>query len=65
MALIEPGDLANSYLWHKLLGTQLSVGGAGNQMPAISGGPPGGGGGSLGATELGLIEAWILGGAQP
>jgi hypothetical protein len=53
MDLIEPGDTANSYLWHKSNGTQALVGGAGNQMPAS---------GSLTTQQIDDIEAWILAG---
>jgi len=57
MSRIEPWDLNNSYLWHKLSGTQASVGGLGAQMPF--GGPP------LSAQEMSTIELWILTGANP
>ncbi len=65
MDLIAPGSPSDSYLWHKLQGTQGSVGGAGGQMPAATGGPPGAPGSSLPPADLALIEAWILGGALP
>ncbi len=45
------GNRQNSYLWHKISGTQASVGGAGGRM------------GNLSAAELDLIGAWIDGGA--
>ncbi len=55
MALV--GDTPEeSYLWHKLNGTQNSVGGTGERMPMF---------GALTNDELGLVEAWIIGGAQP
>ena len=54
MDFIEPGDLRNSYLWHKLQGTQATVGGAGVTMPS---------GGSLTASDEDTIEQWILEGA--
>lgn len=57
MNLVEPGDLAASYLWHKLNGTQGTVGGTGDQMPRLA--PP------LSGPELALFEAWILEGAPP
>ena len=31
--LVEPGDSAYSYLWHKLNGSQSLAGGAGTRMP--------------------------------
>ena len=33
LLLVEPGDPQASYLWHKLNGTHLSVGGEGETMP--------------------------------
>ena len=56
MDRIEPGDPLQSYLIHKLRGTQLSVGGSGGQMP-------------LGMTPLpdatiAIIRAWTQEGAQ-
>lgn len=55
MFLVDPFDSSNSYLQHKIDGTQGTVGGAGNQMPR--------GGGSLTATEITMIEDWINEGA--
>lgn len=57
MMLVSPGDLDESYLWHKLIGTHLNVGGEGDPMPAYA--PP------LDEATLGRIEAWILAGAPP
>lgn len=54
MDRIEPGDTALSYLWHKLQGTQATVGGGGNDMPD---------GGALPPDKLDMIEAWIVDGA--
>ena len=54
---VQAGLVQDSYLWHKLQGTQDDVGGSGNPMPGSA--PP------LPAVELDLIEAWITGGAQP
>ena len=54
MDQIEPGDKANSYIWHKINGTQASVGGAGLDMPKYS---------SLSSAELTLIGDWIDEGA--
>ena len=50
MPLITPGDHLNSYLWNKLNGTHLDVGGNGIRMP--SGAP-------LSDTEIGRIGAYI------
>ncbi len=52
--LVEPGDLANSFLWLKLEGSHEDVGGEGSKMPL---------GNSLTEEEVALIEAWILDGA--
>jgi hypothetical protein len=54
LARVQPGSLEESYLWHKLKGTHLDVGGEGEQMPLI---------GEIDAAELELFETWILGGA--
>lgn len=54
MWLVTPGDPSNSYVFHKLDGTQASVGGAGSQMPTN---------GLLTANQLAEVEAWILEGA--
>lgn len=51
---VEPGSADASYLYHKLAGTQASVGGGGTQMPP---------GGMLGASDLATVQAWIDGGA--
>jgi hypothetical protein len=55
MQEIEPGDRATSYIWHKLNGTQASVGGSGSRMPLS--------GGFLNTTQLNTIGAWIDAGA--
>ena len=55
MNLVEPGDLSNSYLLHKLNDTHLAQGGSGVQMP--QNGIP------LSAAEISTIEEWILAGA--
>ena len=57
MPRVDPGDPANSYLWHKIDGTFNQVGGSGSAMPK--------GRNDLTQPELDLIEAWILGGALP
>ena len=43
-----------SYLWHKLLGTHLSVGGIGEIMPPDA---------ALYDDDLDVVEAWIVAGA--
>src|SRR5262245_61916969 len=52
---IEPGDHLNSYLWRKLDGSQLAVGGSGVRMPAL--GP------YFTAEQLVGIAGWIDAGA--
>lgn len=54
MSYVEPGDVDNSYLVHKLRGTQASVGGGGGTMPPV---------GSLDDADIETIEAWIAAGA--
>ncbi len=54
MNRIEPGDPDQSYLWHKLNGTHLMVGGDGIRMPPMPPGRP------LDAETMALIEGWIL-----
>lgn len=56
MDRVEPFDPADSYLFHKLQGTQAGVGGSGLRMPRN--GPP-----YLTATQTALVEDWILTGA--
>lgn len=56
MDRIEPGDAQASYLWHKLEGTQIAVGGSGSAMPQI---------GMLTEEQSGAIQAWIMQGAAP
>jgi hypothetical protein len=51
---VYPGDLAKSYIYHKLHGSFAAVGGLGLQMPLASTIPP---------EERGLIDDWILSGA--
>jgi hypothetical protein len=50
------GTLEESYLWHKLNGTQSDVGGGGARMPVT---------GEFTAEDLELVSAWIVGGAAP
>lgn len=51
---VVPGRPSRSYVWHKLNGTQASVGGTGTSMPQ---------GESLMQVDLDRIRAWILEGA--
>jgi len=60
-AFVEPGDPEGSYLWHKINGTQASVGGGGLDMPSPLAGmddPT-----VLTQEQYDTIEAWIAGGA--
>jgi hypothetical protein len=54
---VEPGARTQSYLWHKIAGTQGSVGGSGGRMPL---GRP-----QLSARDRGVIGQWIDEGAVP
>lgn len=52
---VEPGDSVQSYIFHKLSGTQAEVPmGSGGKMPQV---------GEITADELATITAWIDGGA--
>jgi len=53
---VDPGDPDQSYLVHKIQGTQGTVGGSGGQMPL--GGTP------LTQAQINLIREWITNGAQ-
>jgi hypothetical protein len=53
---IEPGQPDQSYLVHKIQGTQSQVGGTGGRMPL--GGTP------LSQADIDKIRAWITAGAQ-
>jgi hypothetical protein len=53
---IEPGDPQKSYLLHKVLGTQRTVGGSGSRMPL--GGKP------LSDDQINKIRQWITQGAK-
>lgn len=53
---VKPGAPDESYLVHKIQGTQGTVGGTGGQMPL--GGTP------LSAAQIATIRAWITAGAQ-
>lgn len=60
MNYIEPGDPEQSYLWHKLNGTQVANGGAGLDMPRAR---PGREAAVIPAADLDNLETWILAGA--
>jgi hypothetical protein len=53
---VEPGDPQKSYLWHKINGTQLSVGGEQDRMPRDR---P-----ALKAADIEKIRLWIEQGAE-
>ncbi|MDD9940410.1 MAG: hypothetical protein OXU20_05040 [Myxococcales bacterium] len=50
MQLVVPGSLNQSYLWHKLQGTQLEVMGSGEQMPSTF---------PLDEAQLNVFGRWI------
>ena len=52
---IEPGQPDQSYLVHKIQGTQASVGGSGQRMPL--------GGSPLSQDDIDAIRAWVNAGA--
>lgn len=54
---VAPGKPEDSYLMHKLLGSQGSVGGSGTLMPQSDSLQP------LESSQLELFRSWILGGA--
>jgi len=56
LARVSPGDTQNSYLWHKIDGTQGTVGGSGARMPYNS---P-----RLDQANLNLMKQWIGAGAK-
>ncbi|MCK6479659.1 MAG: hypothetical protein L6R43_05750 [Planctomycetes bacterium] len=57
---VSPGRPSQSYLWHKLLGTHLEVGGSGVRMPDFH--LPGDR--FFDEEELALVRGWILDGAR-
>ena len=68
MKRVEPGEPEQSYLWHKLSGTHVEVGGSGSPMPQAWSLSEGSGTTDhypLEAPDLSLIEAWIRQGAAP
>lgn len=56
MMRVAPSDTAHSYLWHKINGTQASVGGSGQIMPSTF---------PLNPDEKAIFERWINAGAPP
>jgi len=50
MALIEPGNHLQSYLWHKVAGTQAIAGGLGQRMPVSHEWPQ---------EDIDLLARWI------
>ena len=54
MPRVTPGDTLQSYLIHKLRGSHVEAGGAGERMP--NGGP------YLSEAEIARFEAWVNGG---
>ncbi len=57
---VFPGRPSQSYLWHKLLGTQVTVGGSGDRMPTLH--LPGDA--YFTDDQMELIRGWILDGAR-
>jgi hypothetical protein len=56
MVFVKPGSTSTSYLWHKVAGTHLEVGGTGKIMPFTI---------PLNEGERAIVERWISGGANP
>jgi hypothetical protein len=50
LARVQPGKPAKSYLFYKISGTHLTVGGSGDRMPL---------GGELMESEIAAIKKWI------
>ena len=53
--LVVAGDSDASYLYHKMAGTHLDIGGSGSQMPI---------GGSISQADVDLVMSWIDEGAS-
>ncbi|PCC67303.1 hypothetical protein SAMN02745121_07050 [Nannocystis exedens] len=58
LMLVAPGDLDGSYLWHKINGAHLEVGGTGVAMPPAPADP-------LSADDIDTIAQWIVQGCSP
>ena len=56
MMRVQPGSLNDSYLWHKISGTHLEVGGSGSIMPSTI---------PLNESEREMFGRWIAAGAPP
>lgn len=55
MPYVTPGNVEQSYLWHKVLGSHTEHGGRGEQMPPST---------PLTETERNLLKSWIEEGAR-
>lgn len=64
MLYVAPGDPNNSYIWHKLAGTQAEVNKGAADESTIGGGSTMPLGPALCADELLLINKWIVQGAE-
>jgi hypothetical protein len=58
MMRVAPGDLDGSYLWHKVTGLHIEVGGSGVLMPPAPAD-------ALSTDDLDTIAQWILQGCPP
>jgi len=56
LVLVQPGSVESSYLYHKLVDTQLAVGGEGAGMPYQRDG--------LAPADIDIIHRWIMQGAK-
>ena len=65
LIFVVPGDSANSYLWHKINGTQADVDGIGDQMPDDDGFSDGMSADPLSQADIDTITGWIDDGANP
>ena len=55
LKIVMPGYPNESYLFHKISGTHLQVGGSGTRMPPVT---------PLSEANIGLISQWISQGAS-